>query len=318
MPTQNSKIPRSCARCFPPSRRDTISSHAHFPTAWTRAGSGTAWSGRSLPERAVVLDLASGTGDFSRAGAGASTTGAIGGCRSHRGNAAAGARTRRGRNSLRRRHAPALPRRSIRLRVRRLRAAQFSEPEDGTAGSRAGDAAWRFVGDAGFFSSGQCRFAQLVPGLPLRAGCILGHGIAPPTQNLYVHPGFTASFRLDPGIRNCCWRRTDIGEPMAVRTSSAVSDCFGLKRCCRVSWNMRSRIFRAWSLRLNARPFRSCRTGSACIVYPNAAGLKLLGYLRREYIRPCAAERACVGRIRHLIGPGGMVAGADWHPADPA
>ncbi len=129
--------------------------------AWTAGGSGLAWKRAALHENAVVLDLASGTGDFShlvarrlpaaRAIAVDLTEGMLRVAR------ARGLRERR----LRRRHEFAFRRWHFRLRFHWLRAAKFSEPGDCAAGNRAGHAARRLVGDLGFFSSGESQLCAI-------------------------------------------------------------------------------------------------------------------------------------------------------------
>ncbi len=114
-----------------------------------------------------------------------------------RAHAAAGAAAGRAAGGLRGCRPAAVSGRGIRLRLHRLRPAQFSRPGAGAGGNRARHAAGRRAGQPGFFSAREPADAAALPGVSLRAGGVLGICAARPPARLHLHSRFAARFRLD-------------------------------------------------------------------------------------------------------------------------
>ena len=146
----------------------------------------------SLPAKPVVLDLASGTGDFSllvnqRYPGGRAVTADLTERMLHlaRARGLQACRLQRCRPS-------SLRRRFLRLRFHRLRPAQFSRPRRGRARNRTRHAARRPAGEPGFFPARQCPDPPPLSGIPVCPGRVLGNRSAWPPARLYLHSRFPA------------------------------------------------------------------------------------------------------------------------------
>ena len=131
------------------------------------------------------------------------------------------------RRRLRRCRGASFRRRFLRLRLHRLRAAQFSEPGTGRRRNRARHPARRRAGEPGFLSARIAPPAAAVPGVSLCAGRLLGPAAARPASGLYVHSRFAAELRFHRGVFLAAAPGRISPAWMRAVTCSAASACIG-------------------------------------------------------------------------------------------
>ena len=196
LPAEKAELPPHAGDVSAPSRLATISSPAPSPTAWTATGNALGVERAHLPDRPVVLDLASGTGDFSL----------LVQQRYPGSRPVAVDLTERMLQLARARGLPhavcadagalPFPDASFDCVFIGYGLRNFPNLEAGPARNRTRHPARRPARQPRLLPARQPAAAPAVSGLPLRAGHFLGIRAARPAARLHLHPRFAPLLRL--------------------------------------------------------------------------------------------------------------------------